>query len=124
VFDNLKMMSAMAGLMKNKDALRQAGQRVRDKMASTRVAGEAGSGAARAVVSGEMRVLSIDLAPGLVLGMAADEKTRALAGTLIAEAVNQGLARAQAALKQAIDEEARALGLEGALPDMASLLGG
>lgn len=124
MLDNMKMISALGALVKNKDNLREAGARVRQKMAAVRVTGEAGAGAARAVVSGEMRVVSVELAPGLVLGMASDEKTRALAGALIAEAVNAGLVEAQRRLRDAMDEEARALGLEGVLPDVGRLLGG
>ncbi|MCE7975208.1 MAG: hypothetical protein DYG92_12935 [Leptolyngbya sp. PLA1] len=124
VLDNMKMLGALAGLMKNKEKLREAGDRVREKMARTLVTGEAGAGAAKAVVSGQLRVVSVELAPGLIVGMAADASTRALASNLIAEAVNNGLASAQAALKAAMDEEAKALGLEGMLPDAGSLLGG
>jgi len=120
----MKMLGALAGLMKNKEKLREAGERVREKMSRTLVTGEAGAGAAKAVVSGQLRVVSVELAPGLIVGMAADPSTRALASNLIAEAVNAGLALAQAALKAAMDEEAKALGLEGMLPDAGALLGG
>mgnify|MGYP000405353096 CR=1 FL=1 len=123
MFDNLKAMGALAGLMKNKEKLKEAGDRVRSKMEATKVIGEAGAGAARAVVSGTMRVLEVELAPGLVMGMAADDKTRALAGTLITDAVNQALGRAQLAMKEAVEEEARALGLDG-IPGLDMLLKG
>ncbi|MBL9001699.1 MAG: YbaB/EbfC family nucleoid-associated protein [Phycisphaerae bacterium] len=122
MFDNLKSLGALAGLMKNKDKLREAGDRVRAKMEATRVIGEAGSGAARAVATGTMRILEVELAPGLVMGMAADEQTRALAGGLIAEAVNEALRRAQVVMREAMEEEARALGLDG-VPGMEHLLG-
>jgi len=113
----------MASLMKNQDKLKDAGERIRQRAETIRVTGEAGGGAARAVCSGSMRVVSIELAPALVNGMALDEKTRALAGTLITEAVNHGLAQAQIKLKAALDEEARGLGLEGGLPDLPGLAG-
>jgi len=122
MFDSLKGLSAVAGLMKNQDKLKESAERVRTKMDATLVTGEAGGGAARVVVSGSMRVVEVELTNGLVLGMAADERTRALAGSLIAEAVNKGLEQAQAKLKAALDEEAKALGLEGMLPPGA--LGG
>jgi hypothetical protein len=54
--------------------------------------------------------------------MNADPRTRALAGTLIAEATNEGLRRAQFAMKEAVEEESRALGIEG-LPGLENLLG-
>jgi len=123
MFDNMKMMSALAGLMKNKDKVKEAGERVKLKMEETRVTGEAGGGAARATVTGTMRVVEVELSPALVLGMAADDKTRGLAGSLIAEAVNDGIRQAQARMKIAVDEEAKALGFEGGMPDLPGLLG-
>jgi DNA-binding protein YbaB len=103
--------------MRNKEKIKEAGDRVKQKMEETRVYGQGGSGAARATVSGTMRVIDIELSPGLVAGMALDEKTRALAGNIIAEAVNDGLRQAQLKLKDALDEEARGLGLDG-LPSL------
>jgi DNA-binding protein YbaB len=124
MFDNMKMMAAVAGLMKNKDKLREAGERIKEKAEATRVVGEAGMGAVRVTVSGSMKVLGVELAPGLVVGMNADEKTRALAGQLIAEATNDGLQKAQLKMKEAIDLEAKALGFENGLPGLPGLLGG
>jgi DNA-binding protein YbaB len=121
MFDNIKSLGALAGILKNKDKLKESATRVRERMEATKVIGEAGAGAARVVVSGTMRVLEVDLAPGLVQGMAADERTRALAGSLIAEAVNEGLRRAQNAMKEAVDEESKALGLDG-LPGLENLI--
>jgi DNA-binding protein YbaB len=122
MFDNLKAMGALAGLMKNQDKLRETGERVRAKMDAARFTGEAGSGAARAVVSGSMKVIEVTLAPALVTGMAADERTREIAGRLIADAVNDAISRAQEALKETVEEEARTMGLEG-LPGLSNLLG-
>lgn len=121
MFDNLKTMGALAGLMKNKERLREAGDRVKEKLAATRVRGEAGGGAARAVVSGQMRIVEIELSGPLVAGMAADDKTRALAGSLIAEAVNSALEQAQRLLQEEISKEARELGLPD-LPGVGDLL--
>ncbi|MCC6429122.1 MAG: YbaB/EbfC family nucleoid-associated protein [Phycisphaerales bacterium] len=120
MFDKLKTMGALAGLMKNREGLKQAGDRVKSKMEQTRCTGEAGGGAARAVVTGKMVVLEVELSPALVGGMAADEKTRALASGLIAEAINQALGKAQQKLQEAVKIEADALGL-GDLGDLEGL---
>lgn len=121
MFDKIKAMGAMAQLMKNQDALKDAGKRVREQMEATRVIGEAGAGAARATVTGSMRVLSVELAPGLISGMALDQRTRELASSLIADAVNDGLRQAQIKLQEAINAEAKALGLEDMVPNMGAL---
>ncbi|CAG1006123.1 Nucleoid-associated protein [Phycisphaerales bacterium] len=123
MLENMKMMGALAGLMKNKEGLQEASRRVREKMESTRVTGEAGGGAAIAVVTGSMRVVSVELSPALVTGMAGDPKTHELAAGLIADAVNSALGRAQQRLQEAVRVEARALGLEGMLPELSKMMG-
>lgn len=119
MFDKLKAMGAIAGLMGKKEAIKDAVQRVKEKMARTTVTGSGGAGAVKAVVSGQLKVVSVELSPGLCAGISMDDKTRQLAGTLIAEAVNDGLSQAQAILKETIAAEAQALGL----PDISNLEG-
>lgn len=124
MLDNMRMMASLAGLMKDKSRVQDAARRVREKMESTRVTGEAGGGAARAVVTGSMRVVSVELSPALLVGMATDNTTRDLASGLIAEAVNAGLTQARARLNEAIEAEAKELGLEGVVPDLVRFMGG
>ena len=119
MFDKLKAMGAMASLLKDKDKLRDAAGRIKARAAAARATGEAGGGAVRATVSGQLKVLSVELTPALASGMAVDTRTRELAGSLIAEAVNSALATAQATMKEAIDKETRELGL----PDLGGQIG-
>jgi DNA-binding protein YbaB len=119
MFDKLKAMGAIAGLMKNQDKIKESMQRVKEKMAVTRVTGASGGGACRVTVNGQMKVLEVDLAPALVAGMAADNQTRVLAGNLIAEATNEAITLAQRRLKEEVDKEARELGV----PELAQGLG-
>jgi DNA-binding protein YbaB len=86
-------------------------ERVKEKSAKTTVTGSGGGGAVKAVVSGQLKVVSIEISQALAAGIAADERTRVLAGNLIVEAVNDGLQQAQDALKDQIAAEAKALGL-------------
>lgn len=123
MFDKLKAMGALAGLMKDQEKLRAAAGRIKEKSAAIRVTGQAGAGACKAVVTGQLKVVSVDLAPGLLAGMVGDERTRSLAATLIADAVNDGLAQAQVKLKEVMDTEARAMGLPE-IPSLGGLLGG
>jgi DNA-binding protein YbaB len=120
MFDKIKAMGAMASLLKDKDKLRAAGDRIKAAAQATRATGEGGGGAVRVTVDGKMRILEVELQPALVAGMAADERTRALAGNLIADAANTAMAAAQAKMKVVIEKEARELGL----PDIPAELGG
>src|SRR5690606_29115019 len=99
MFDKLKAMGAMASLLKDKERLKAAGERIKAAAAATRATGEGGGGAVRVTVDGRMRVLEVELQPALVNGMAADDRTRELAGSLIADACNNAMAAAQAKMK-------------------------
>ncbi len=122
MFENLKAMGAMAALFKDKDRLKAAGDRIKAAAAATRATGEGGAGAVRVTVDGKMKVIGVELQPALVSGMAADDRTRELAGNLIAEACNNAMAMAQAKMKVVIDKEAAALGLPELGPGLSGLL--
>lgn len=123
MFDKLKAMGAMASLMKNQDQIKDAFARVREKSEQLRVVGEAGGGACRVIAAGNMKVISVELSPALVAGMAADERTRELASSLVADAVNDALRQAQQKLQDQVSAEAKALGLELPAGDLGGLLG-
>ena len=74
MLDKLKAMSALAGIMKNQDAIRNATERVKGKLALARLTAEAGSGACRVTVTGELKVVSVEFTPALLRGMSVDEK--------------------------------------------------
>ncbi|GAB4384351.1 MAG: hypothetical protein Kow0022_06680 [Phycisphaerales bacterium] len=123
MFDQFKMMGAVAGLLKNREQIKAAGERVQRRLEAMRIEGESEGGLARAVVSGKMEVLSIDIAPALASGLGSgDEQNRAMAAGLIAGAVNQALRKAQAAVAEAIDEEGERLGLPGLGEQLGQML--
>jgi hypothetical protein len=123
MLDNLKAMQAVAGLMKNKDRLVEAGERIKAKTDTMRVTGQAGGGACRATVTGRMELIDLTLDPALLSGMALDDKTRSLATTLIKDAVNDAMAKAQEQVKDMIAKEAEDLGLPGVSDQLSGLLG-
>jgi DNA-binding protein YbaB len=122
VFDKLKALGAVASLMKDKDRLRETGERVKARATAIRAEGQGGQGAVRVIASGQLRVVSIELAPALAAGMAADARSRQLAGALIAEAVNEALAGAQRQVHDELRREAEALGLGGLPGELGGLL--
>lgn len=122
MFDNLKAMGAVAGLLKNQDKLKAAMERVKRTLADTRLTGESGGGAVRAIVTGDLRVLSIEVGPALAAGLAADSSRR-MAETLITDAVNDGLRKAQAEAGRLVSAEAKELGLPDLPGGLSGLLG-
>ncbi len=111
MFDKLKTMQALGSLMKNKEQLAEAGERIKAKIEAMRIEGEAGGGACRAAVNGKMKLLDLTLDPALLAGMAVDEKTRDLATALIKDAINDATEKAQQQVQDLISREAEELGL-------------
>ena len=123
MFDSLKTAGALAGLLKNKDALKQAGERIKAKLADLRVQGGSGGGAVRATVSGDLRLISLHLDPPVLMGLSSgDERSREMIEGMICEAVNNANDLAKAAAQREISREAEALGLP-AMPGLGGLLG-
>lgn len=122
MLDKLKAMQALGSLMKNKDQLAEAGERVKAKMDALRVEGQAGGGACRAIVNGKMKLIDLTLDPALLSGMAVDEKTKELATALIKDAINDATENAQRQVQQIIAKEADDLGLGDMAPQLSGLL--
>lgn len=112
MFDQFKALGQVAGLLKDRERLKAAGERVRQRLDEHRCEGEAGGGAVRAVVTASMRVVSLEVQPvvfsGAASGGPADHEA---AQAMIAEALNAALEKAQAEAKDILTEEARTLGL-------------
>ena len=111
MFDQMRAFGALAGLMKDRQKLADAAQRVKDRLESARVEGTAGGGAIMVTVAGTMRVVSVHIEPAMAAAFSADERSRSMAQDLIAEATNEAMAKAQALARETIAEEAKALGL-------------
>ncbi len=122
MLDKLKAMQALGSLMKNKEQLAEAGERIKAKMDAMRVEGEAGGGACRAIVNGKMKLLDLTLDPALLSGMAVDEKTRELATSLIKDAINHATENAQRQVQAMIAKEADEMGLGDLAPQLGGLL--
>ncbi|MEO1128494.1 MAG: YbaB/EbfC family nucleoid-associated protein [Planctomycetota bacterium] len=124
MFDNMKAMGAIAGLLRNKERLREIGEEFQQRIERVSVIGSAGSGAVRVTMNGKLRVEEVQLDPSLIAGLGAGgEGGREMAESLLAEAYNAAQVQAQAMIR----EEARRLAEEYDLPDlpgMDSLLGG
>ncbi len=113
MFDQMKQMGAIAGLLKNKDKLAEAGARVKRALEERPVTAESGGGAVRVTIGSEMKVLRIEIAPAVAAGIGAGDDARQQIETLIADATNDAMQLAQQRLKEAIDREAAELGIEG-----------
>ena len=122
MFDQMKQMGTIAGLLKNKDKLAEAGARVKRTLEERPVTGEAGGGAIRVTVGGEMKVTRVEIAPAIAAGLGAGDEALRQIEALIAEATNDAMRLAQLRLKEAVDREAAELGIEGLGDQIGGLL--
>ncbi len=122
MFEQMKAMGAIAGLLKNKDKLADAAARVKRTLDDRPAMGEAGGGAVRVTVGSELKVTRIEIAPAVVAGMTSGAAALQQIEELIADATNDALKRAQERIKEAIDREAKELGIEGLGDQIGGLL--
>lgn len=122
MFEQMKAMGAIAGLLKNREKIAEAAARVKRTLDERPTVGEAGGGAVRVTVGGEMKVARVEIAPAVVAGLSAGGGAVAQVETLIAEATNDALKRAQERVREAIDREAKELGIEGLGDQIGGLL--
>ncbi len=121
MFDQMKQMGALAGLLRNKDKLRAISEEAQERIGKVRARGESGGGAVRVTVNGRMQVEEVHLEPALVAGLRHDEGEggKRMAESLIAEATNHALIAAQ----QLVQREIKDLAQEHDLPDLPGMGG-
>ena len=122
MFEQMKTMGTLANLLKNREQLAEAGARVKGTLETNPAIGEAGGGAVRVTVGSEMKITDIEIAPAVVAGLGAGEAALAQVETLLVEATNDALTRAQQRLREALEREAKDLGIEGLGDQLGGLL--
>ncbi|MBL9118642.1 MAG: YbaB/EbfC family nucleoid-associated protein [Phycisphaerae bacterium] len=113
MFDSIKNLGAMAGIMKDLPRIKQKMGEVRMRAEQTRVAASAGGGAVTAVASGKMRIENITIDPVVFTAMAErdDPANRVLAIELVREACNLALESAQQRMAEMLADAAKDLNL-------------
>ncbi len=122
MFEQMKAMGALAGLMRDKERLAEISEKVQETLERVRVVGEGGGGAVRVVMSGKMNVESVEFDPSFAQGMGASDESRMMGQELVKEAVNDASAKARIVLQKEMSRLSEELGLPE-IPGMGSLLG-
>lgn len=122
MFDQMKMMKQLAGMMGNLGDIREKIEGVQDELSQKTVEAQAGAGAVRVTMNGKFEVLSVQIDPAMVtvLAGAGTDADRAMVEELIASAMNAAVAQVQELLKQTLTEAAT--GLPG-MPDLPGMGG-
>jgi DNA-binding protein YbaB len=68
MFEQMKAMGALAGLMKNRERMAEVADEFKRRVERISASGEAGGGAVLVEVDGKMRVTSVRLDPSLLAG--------------------------------------------------------
>ncbi|MEM9883957.1 MAG: YbaB/EbfC family nucleoid-associated protein [Planctomycetota bacterium] len=125
MFDQMKALKQIAGLMGNAGELKQKFEAMQAELARKTVEADAGAGAVRVTVNGQFRVVSVKLDPTLVValvggGGGAQDADREMVEELITSATNAALASAQEMVKDQMATLTGGLNL----PGMDQLMGG
>lgn len=113
MFDSLKGMGQIAGLMKDLPRLKAKMEEVKDRLSDMTVEAETGGGAVRVIADGQMRIVKIETDQALLSGLidASNPEDLAMAQDLIVGAVNAALTKAREMAEQELADAAQEMGL-------------
>jgi len=114
MFESLKGMAGLAGLMKDLPRMKEKFEEVKDRLETIQVFAETGGGAVRVVATCKLRIISVQVDPSMMGGLIdadAGDEDRALAEELIAGAINAALEKAQQRATEEFTDAASELGL-------------
>lgn len=113
MFDSLKGMAGMAGIMKDLPRIKAAMDDVRERLGEQRVEAETGGGAVRAVANGRLHIVTVHIDQTLFASLtdADNPDDRVLAEDLITGAVNAALEKAREMAEREMIAAAQELGL-------------
>lgn len=125
MFDSLKSMAGMAGLMKDLPRIKARMQQVKKDLEEVSIDAESGGGAVRATVNGQLRLTGLRIDQSMMAGLVGAGKNadRAIAEDLILSAVNAAMGKARARAAEEINSAAREFNLPipaGGLTDLIS----
>ena len=125
MFDQLKGMAGLAGLLKDLPKIKIRLEEAKRKLGETTVTGETGGGAVRATANGLLRVVSIELDQALIAGLVEPglDADRAMAQDLITGAVNAALEKARELAEREMADAANEMGIPLPAGGLGGLLG-
>ena len=113
MFDSLKGMAGLAGIMKDLPKLKAQMDEVKARLETMTTDAETGGGAVRVTASGTLKIVSLKIDPVMMSGLidANDPADRAMAEELISGAVNAALEKAREMAQAELAQAAGDLGI-------------
>ena len=115
MFDQLKNMKDLAGLMGNLGGLKEKMEQAQAELATKTVQGESGAGAVRVTMNGKFEVIDVAIDPVMITTLAGTgtDADRQMVEELIASAMNAAVLKVQELLKDTLGEATGGLNLPG-----------
>lgn len=125
MFDSLKGMAGVAGLIKDLPKIKARMEQVKRDLERVIVESQTGGGAVRVVANGQMRIVSIRIDHAMLSSLVetTNPDDRAMAEDLIAGAVNSALEKAKEAAAVKLGDAAQELNLPFSPGGLGGLLG-
>ena len=122
MFDQLKNLKQLAGLMGNAGELREKMEKFQAELERLTTEADAGAGAVRVTVNGKLQVLSVSLDPTMISALTGEgtEADRAMIEELIVSATNEAMRRVQELVKQEMSKQMGGMDL----PGLEGMMGG
>ncbi|MBB6428477.1 YbaB/EbfC family nucleoid-associated protein [Algisphaera agarilytica] len=122
MFDQMKNLKQLAGLMGNAGEIKAKFEAMQAELENKTAEADAGAGAVRVTVNGHLRVVGVHIDPAMTTALVGSgtEADKGMVEELIASATNAAMAKAQLMIK---DEMASVTGGLN-LPGMDQLMGG
>lgn len=112
MFDQLKNMKDLAGLMGNLGGLKEKMEQAQAELATKTVEAEAGAGAVRVTMNGKFEVIGVAIDPVMITTLAGtgSDADRQMVEELIVSAMNGAVMKVQELLQETIGEATGGLG--------------
>lgn len=122
MFDQMKNLKQLAGLMGNAGEIKAKFEAMQAELEQKTVEADAGAGAVRVTINGHLRVIGVHLDPAMTTALVGEgaEADKGMVEELIVSATNAAMTKAQLMIK---DEMASITGGLN-LPGMDQLMGG
>lgn len=115
MFDQLKNIKDLAGLMGNLGGLKEKMEQAQAELATKTVEAEAGAGAVRITMNGKFEVTDVAIDPVMITALAGTgtDADREMVEELISSAMNAALVKVQEMIKESLGEATGGLNLPG-----------
>jgi len=102
MFDQMKNMKQLAGMLGNAGEMREKMQQMQEELGKMTAEADAGAGAVRVVVNGKMQVLNVELDRAMITALAGEgsDADKQMIEELIVSATNEAFSRVQELARQ------------------------